>query len=132
MSETHIINPRRYDKLFLPRLFETKKQGRVLPPDTIFHSNKVKYNYNQASADWSREMRGRPPSSLHRQHGGQHDSLHRQRQTFCKGFHRGSAESRTSDGIQCGPSQYRPVGLVRGGSSTSNLIEPFRTTSLQI
>jgi aubergine-like protein len=33
-------------------------EGRVLPPETIFHSNKVKYNYNPASADWSREMRG--------------------------------------------------------------------------
>ena len=33
-------------------------EGRILPPETIFHSNKVKYNYNPANADWSRERRG--------------------------------------------------------------------------
>lgn len=32
--------------------------GRVLPPEVIYHSSKVKYSYNPATADWSKELRG--------------------------------------------------------------------------
>lgn len=32
--------------------------GRVLPPETIYHSAKVRYSYSPANADWTKELRG--------------------------------------------------------------------------
>ena len=64
----------------------------------------------------------RPASPLHREHGGLHDSLHRQRQTFCKGL-----DSRGSFVPPISQSDYRGLPKAEEGVY---IYPPFISTKL--